>query len=78
MEYTIDENNVIRVFDTGADYPFLYQPFWPNGEPFATRAEAESYATVFTEAKINPESAYICGASPETHPMPRPPLDTEA
>jgi hypothetical protein len=74
--YEIDSKNAIRVWDNEnpneENAPFFFQPDWPNETPWASRAEAENWAQVFIESLVNPESEFVAGASPETHPAPRP------
>lgn len=48
MRYEIDENNAIRIYQDGADVPFIYQPDYPDTTPFADRADAIAWA----ESKI--------------------------
>lgn len=45
MRYEIDnETFAIRIFEDGKDIPFQYQPDYPNGDPFDSYEEAESWA----------------------------------
>jgi hypothetical protein len=47
----IDATNTIRIWDNETpnekDAPFILQPDWPSGKPWANREEAESWATSF-------------------------------
>jgi hypothetical protein len=74
--YEIDKNKAIRVWDNEnpneENAPFFFQPDWPNETPWASRAEAENWAQVFIESLVNPESEFVAGSSPETHPATRP------
>lgn len=58
--YEIDENNAIRAWDDGnpdeLGRPFLLQPEWPNGIPWATRAEAEFWAEAFVKMMEDPKN----------------------
>lgn len=59
IRYEIEENtNAIRVFYDDNDYPSLYQPDWPSGEPWADFKEAEDWAKMYIEAVINDSSPY--------------------
>jgi len=74
--YEIDDNNAISVWDNENpnenNQPFLFQPDWPDNTPWASRDEAEGWVSVFIESAVNPESEFVAGNSPKTHPMPRP------
>lgn len=80
--YEIDNKNAIRVWDNENpnedNAPFFFQPDWPNGKPWASKAEAENWAQLFIESLENPASEFVPGSSPETHPAPRPQEPLEA
>jgi len=44
MRYEIDEKNAIRIWQGGVDIPFLFQPNYPDGTPWADKADAENWA----------------------------------
>lgn len=44
MRYEIDSNNAIKIWNDGEENPFLFQPDWPDGTPWADAQEAESWA----------------------------------
>jgi hypothetical protein len=44
MRYTVDEKNEVRIYDDGAEFPFWYQPDYPNGDKFDSFEEAETWA----------------------------------
>jgi hypothetical protein len=56
--YEIDDQNAVRIWDdenpneNGA--PFFYQPDWPDGTPWADRAEAQGWADAFIEDLLAP------------------------
>jgi hypothetical protein len=58
--YTIDDAHAVRVFVEGEKVPFWYQPDYPNGDKFDTKAEAETWAKMavdsMDEAKPYPPS----------------------
>lgn len=79
--YEIDENNAIRAWDDGnpdeLGRPFLLQPEWPNGTPWATRAEAEFWAEALIKMMEDPkngrpgdgpDNAFIPWTEEETQP----------
>lgn len=50
MYYTINENNEISVFQDEQTEPFLIQPYYPNGDLFDSKDEAEQWAEFFIES----------------------------
>lgn len=46
--YEIDENNAIHMWINTQEEPFIFQPDYPDGTPWADRADAVAWA----EAKI--------------------------
>jgi hypothetical protein len=50
MFFTIDENNQISVFQNEETKPFLLQPYYPNGDSFDSKEEAETWAELFIES----------------------------
>lgn len=74
--YEIDESNAISVWDyevpNEANAPFFYQPEWPNGTPWASKAEAKAWADLFIEALIDENSDFLPGMSPEEPQIARP------
>lgn len=68
MKYEIDNNNAIRMWHDGEEVPFLFQPDYPNGTPFADKADAENWAKAkMTELEdINaPEAPSFPGEEPK-------------
>ena len=59
MDYAIDNDNgfAVRVFD-GADTPIIFQPDYPNGDAFGSHEEAESWAKLAIEARLNPDAPF--------------------
>lgn len=74
--YEIDNDNAIRMWDSEFpnedDAPFLYQPHWPNGTPWADAEDAKNWADVYVESMIDHSSEFVPGNDPDNHPMPRP------
>jgi len=74
--YEIDSENAVRLWDDAnpnpENEPFFYQPDWPNGEPWASKAEAKAWAQLFIESLENPESEFVPGESPDEPRKPRP------
>ena len=63
--YEVDETdgNTIRIYDGVSTVPFILQPHWPDGTPWATKQEAENWATA-TIASNNPDEPMEAGHSP--------------
>ncbi len=74
--FQIDTHNAIRIWDNenpnenGA--PFMFQPDWPDVTPWADAAQATEWAEVFIASLVDPESEFVAGNSPDTHPAIRP------
>jgi hypothetical protein len=72
FRYEIDENLTLRIWDTENTHgePFLLQPDWPDGTPWASMEEVTSWA----ETKINEfldENSPLAGGSPSEPTMRR-------
>ena len=63
--YEVDETdgNTIRIFDGTSEVPFILQPHWPDGTAWASKQEAENWATA-TIAANNPDEPMEAGPSP--------------
>lgn len=70
--FEIDENNAVRIFMEGQEAPVIFQPDWPNGTPWASREEAETWAQLYIESFENPAVPFLPGFSPEEPARPRP------
>jgi hypothetical protein len=57
MRYEIDENNAVRIYNDGDDVPFLFQPDYPNLDPFDSKEEAENWAKLAIAA-FEPDEPY--------------------
>lgn len=44
MRYEITNNNEVYMWDDINPEPFLFQPFYPNGDSFESKEEAETWA----------------------------------
>ena len=65
IRYELDEDNAVKVFYPDSDVPSLLQPTWPNGDAWASAAEASAWAELYI-ASINDETApYAPGARGE-------------
>lgn len=49
MRYEITNNNTVLVFNNDETVPFILQPHYPNGEPFASYEDAENWAKAKVE-----------------------------
>jgi hypothetical protein len=74
--FTVDEQKIIRIWDTENpnenDAPFMLQPDWPDFTPWASKAQAKNWAEVFIASLVDPNSEFVAGNSPDTHPAIRP------
>jgi hypothetical protein len=68
MRYEIDENNAVHMWNDTQDEPFLFQPDWPNGTPWANAEEAENWAKAKIAELEDPE-AYEAPAFPGAEPV---------
>ena len=79
--FEIDTDNAIRIWDNEAPNesgaPFMFQPDWPDVTPWADAAQATDWAEVFIAALVDPESEFVAGNSPDTHPAIRPEPEPE-
>ena len=79
--YEIDENNAVRMWDAEIpnenNAPFLFQPNWPNGTPWANATEAAAWADVFANSLEDPNSPLVAGDGPEEPARERPVPPTE-
>ena len=74
--FEIDTDNAIRIWDNETpnenDAPFMLQPDFPDFTPWADAAQATNWAEVFIASLLDPESEFVAGDSPDTHPAIRP------
>jgi len=74
--FQIDTHKTIRIWDSeypnenGA--PFLLQPNFPDATPWVSKAQAKNWAEVFIASLVDPNSEFVAGNSPDTHPALRP------
>jgi hypothetical protein len=71
--FEVDEadNNAIKIYDGENEAPFIYQPHWPDGTPWASKAEATAWA----EAKVGEsdnDNPVMAGISPSQPTLPKP------
>jgi hypothetical protein len=71
MKYEIDKDNAVQIFQDDSDVPFVFQPDWPNGTPWANKAEAEGWAKQ-TILALEDEAADWAGISPDQPTQKRP------
>jgi hypothetical protein len=74
--FQIDKNKAVRIWDNEhpneKDAPFIFQPDWPDVTPWASKAQATNWAEVFIASLVDPNSEFVAGNSPDTHPAIRP------
>ena len=80
--FEIDTDNAIRIWDNENpnenDAPFMFQPDWPDLTEWESTAQATDWAEVFIASLVNPDSEFVAGNSPDTHPAIRPePVEEE-
>jgi len=63
-KYETSQTAVKIWFDENATAPGLLQPTWPDGTPWATKAEATSWALAYIEAITDLNSEFLPGDSP--------------
>jgi hypothetical protein len=68
-------DGVLLGFDGISDVPFLSQPSWPDGTPWANEAEALEFFQVLTTSYTD-QTAPLVGDNPGNHPQAR--LEPEA
>lgn len=68
-------DGVLLGFDGVNEAPFLSQPCWLDGTPWANEAEALEFFEVLV-ASLTDETAPLVGDNPSNHPQAR--LDPEA
>jgi hypothetical protein len=57
MHYEIEKNtNAVKVWKDGEDAPFLFQPEFPDGTPFANFIEAKKFAEAVIAHHTDPEA----------------------
>ncbi len=70
--FEVDDNNAVRIFREGQEAPVIFQPDWPNGTPWADKAEATSWAELYVRSFEDAEVAELPGDSPEEPTRARP------
>ena len=56
--YNLSENNTVKIYSESQTEPVIVQPNWPNGTPWASASEAESWAMLCVAAMEDPEAPY--------------------
>lgn len=79
--YQLGKDNAISFYDDENPIedgsPFFYQPDWPNGAKWASKAEAEAWAKAFIAELQDPKSEFVAGDSPDQPLKPRPIIQPE-
>ena len=47
MRYEIDEEYAVRIWSDNEEHPFMFQPHYPNLDPFDSEEEAAKWAEAF-------------------------------
>lgn len=73
--YTIEIDDssgfAVRLYENGADAPFLYQPHWPSGDLWSSRQEASDWGNAYITS-ITDENAPYAPGGPGQEPQPKP------
>jgi hypothetical protein len=79
FRYEIDENLTLRIWDTTNTHgePFLLQPDWPDGTPWASVEEVTSWAEVKIGEFLD-ENSLLAGGSPSQPTRERPTKEEQA
>lgn len=56
--FLIKDNNTVEVFENNKEYPLLRQPSYPNGDPFDSHDDAESWAQLYISSLMSDEAPY--------------------
>lgn len=83
-KYELGPKHEISVWNldnpTPENVPHFFQPNWPDGTPWADKAEAENWAKALIELFSNPDCEFEPGPSPDQPLVPKPtrPESTDA
>jgi hypothetical protein len=58
LTYTIENNNTVKIYSDTQQDPVIVQPDWPNGTPWASYSEAETWAQLCIAAMSDPLAPY--------------------
>ena len=75
FSYTVDKDNAVRVFKDEDTVPFWFQPDYPNGDKFDTKAEAEAWAALAIESMQADKPYAPNGKGLEGEPKPAAPTE---
>lgn len=72
IRYEIEkETNAVKVFYDNLDYPSLYQPDYPSGQPWINEEEAAAWAELYIASVIDESAPYAPSSRGEAgHPKP--------
>lgn len=73
----ITDKTEVEIWEDGAEAPMLRQPNWPDQTPWKDVAEATNWGEIYLEALQNPESEFVAGNGPDSHPLPRPVIELD-
>lgn len=68
--YEVTESNEVKVYNDTQEECVIYQPTWPNGEPF-TNAQAHSYGELTVTSYLD-ETSLLPGTGPDAPTRTRP------
>ena len=71
LSYNVDSNNVVKIYSDTQSEPVIVQPNWPNGTPWASVTEAETWAELCLAAMNDPNAPYA-PAGPGLPGQPKP------
>lgn len=70
FRYEIDKKNAVWIFVQGNDVASVFQPDWPDGTPWASKAQAEAWAKAWILSMTDP-TAPFAGNTPSRPTEPR-------
>lgn len=57
--YTIDNDSfAVNIFVSGNPVPIIFQPDWPNGAPWTSSQEADTWAQLCIDSIVDPDAPY--------------------
>lgn len=71
LSYVVDAGNVVKIYSDTQTEPVIVQPDWPNGTPWASSTEAETWAQLCIAA-MNDAAAPYAPAGPGLPGQPKP------
>ena len=58
FSYTVDNNNVVKIFSNNQTEPVIIQPNWPNGTNWGSSEDASTWAQLCINSIEDPDAPY--------------------